>query len=77
MKAVTLVHNARAAEMPGAAPLRITTGNLDMHRHYRPKVNVLERPATIGYEVVGHHEVNLPLLRLAILAATAETEDRS
>ncbi len=71
MKAVTLVHNARAREMPGARPLVLRTANLDMHRHYRPKVNVLERPAVESFELVGHHEVNVPLLRLAILAAAA------
>lgn len=75
MKAVTVVHNARAAEDPSASPLRITTGSLDMFRHYRPRVNVLERPAVAGHEVVGHHEVNLPLLRLAVLEAAARGED--
>ena len=33
------------------------------------RVNVLERPAEKGFEVTGHHEINLPLLRLAVLAA--------
>jgi hypothetical protein len=70
LKAVALVHNAPAAS--GARrerPLRITTGNLDMLRHYRPRVNVLERPAEKGYDVAGHHEILVPLLRLAVLAA--------
>ena len=73
MKAVAIAHNARAAEAgPDAPPLRITTGNLDMLRHYRPRVNVLERPAVRGHEVTGPHEILVPLLRLAILAADAE-----
>jgi hypothetical protein len=72
MKAVAMAHNARHAETPGASPLAITTGNLDMLRHYRPKVNVLERPASEGFEITGHHEINVPLLRLAILAAAEE-----
>ncbi len=67
LKAVALVHNARAAT--GAPPLRIVTGNLDMLRHYRPRVNVLERPAAEGYDVAGHHEIVVPLLRVAILSA--------
>jgi hypothetical protein len=69
LKAVALVHNARGAEAPR---LRITTGNLDMIRHYRPRVNVLERPAEKGYDVAGHHEILLPLLRVAILAAAED-----
>jgi len=74
MKAVAMVHNARHAEESDAVPLRITTGNLDMLRHYRPKVNVLERPAVQGFEITGHHELNVPLLRLAILQAAARAE---
>lgn len=71
MKAVAMAHNARHAESPEAPPIRITTGNLDMLRHYRPRVNVLERPAMRGFDLAGHHELNLPLLRLAILHAAA------
>jgi hypothetical protein len=71
MKAVALVHNARG-EGGASEPLGITTGNLDMLRHYRPRVNVLERPALRGYDVAGHHEITLPLLRLAVLAADEE-----
>jgi len=68
LKAVAIAHNARAAEGHSGA-LAITTGNLDMLRHYRPRVNVLERPAAKGYDIAGHHEIVLPLLRLAVLAA--------
>lgn len=70
MKAVAIAHNARAAEQgPDAPPIRITTGNVDMLRHYRPRVNVLERPAVRGYELTGPHELLVPLLRVAVLAA--------
>jgi hypothetical protein len=67
MKAVAVVHNARPHPR-----VRIVTGNLDMNRHYRPRVNVLDRPAVEGHEVSGHHEIVLPLLRLEILRAAAE-----
>ena len=78
MKAVAMACNA-AAQGDAAAqesaetgemerPLHITTGNLDMLRHYRPRVNVLERPAIRGFDIAGHHEITLPLLRLAVLA---------
>ncbi len=66
LKAVAIVHNARAAE-GSPARVRITTGNLDMLRHYRPRVNVLERPAEQGFDVAGQHELVVPLLRLWIL----------
>ncbi len=45
------------------------TANLDMLRHYRPKVNVLDRPGGQAFELTGHHELNVPLLRWAILRA--------
>ncbi len=74
MKAVAMVCNAAAHDGTEGVedterPLRITTGNLDMLRHYRPRVNVLERPAIRGFDIAGHHEVTLPLLRLAVLTA--------
>ena len=64
LKAVALVHNANPGRRVG-----LTTGNLDFLKHYRPRVNVVERPAVKGYEITGHHEILLPLLRVAILAA--------
>ncbi len=64
LKAVAIAHNDRDGEV-----IRITTGNLDMLRHYRPRVNVLERPAQAGYDIAGQHEMTMPLLRLAILSA--------
>jgi hypothetical protein len=43
------------------------TANMDFLRHYRPRVNVLERPGGEAFELTGHHELNLPLLRWEIL----------
>ena len=48
-----------------------STANLDMLRHYRPRVNVLERPGGQAFEITGHHELNLPLLRWAVLKELA------
>ncbi len=45
------------------------TANFDMIQHYRPRVNVLERPTQDGgksYAFTGHHELMLPLLYAAI-----------
>lgn len=72
LKAVAMVHNARAHEGEAGEALAITTGNLDMLRHYRPRVNVLQRPAAQGYDIAGQHEYVLPLLRAAILMAARE-----
>jgi len=54
-----------------------TTANLDMLRHYRPRVNVLERPGGEAIEITGHHEINVPLLRWAVLRRLAEVEGAS
>lgn len=47
----------------------MVTANFDMLRHYRPHQNVISRPVAPGYgfEVIGHHEIMLPLLRQAII----------
>ncbi|MCZ6816950.1 MAG: hypothetical protein O7F76_09700 [Planctomycetota bacterium] len=47
----------------------ITTANLDMIRHYRPSENVIGRPVRKGrgHQIIGHHEIMLPLLRQAIV----------
>jgi hypothetical protein len=47
--------------------VEVVTANFDQLRHYRPRVNVLERPATRGYDFAGHHEIMLPLFRMALL----------
>jgi hypothetical protein len=46
-----------------------TTANMDQIRHYRPRVNVLDRPGGRSLELVGHHELMFPLFRLAVLDA--------
>ena len=53
----------------GIALENVVAANLDMQRHYRTGANVIGRPVARGIEVLGHHEINLPLLRLAVLAA--------
>lgn len=61
VKAVTMQNNLRKT------PLKITTANFDQLRHYRPRVNVVERPAAKGYDFAGHHEIMMPLFRMALL----------
>jgi hypothetical protein len=46
-----------------------TTANFDMIQHYRPVVNVVQRPVIKegrGYAITGHHEIMIPLLAAAI-----------
>ncbi|SHE88175.1 hypothetical protein SAMN02745206_00972 [Desulfacinum infernum DSM 9756] len=52
----------------------ITTINMDFMRHYRPHVNVVERPTAgrgRGYSFVGHHEILFPLFCAAVKEAVA------
>jgi hypothetical protein len=68
LKAVSVVRNL-------GYPLgRFTTVNLDFLQHYRPKMNVVDRPHAQsggrGYSLTGHHEIMVPLLA-ALLAETA------
>jgi hypothetical protein len=59
----------------GASLDRLTTVNMDQIQHYRPRVNVVERPTRApgsrGYSLTGHHEVMVPLLCAAVLAELA------
>jgi hypothetical protein len=57
----------------GADLSELTTVNLDQIQHYRPRVNVVERPTrgagSRGYAITGHHEILVPLLCAAVRAA--------
>lgn len=61
-----------AAVNLGASLDGLTTVNLDQIQHYRPRVNVVERPTQgaggRGLALTGHHEILVPLLAQAILA---------
>jgi len=64
LKALSLASNL------GFKMKNLTTVNMDFIRHYRPSVNVVERPTASdgkGYHLIGHHEIMLPLLSAAIL----------
>ncbi|MBI3579830.1 MAG: hypothetical protein HY089_10525 [Ignavibacteriales bacterium] len=63
LKALTVVRNL------GHKAQGFTTANFDMIRHYRPQVNVVERPTQQhgkGYNFTGHHEIMVPLLAAMI-----------
>ncbi|MGD8435448.1 MAG: hypothetical protein PVI73_15115 [Syntrophobacterales bacterium] len=64
LKAVSLVRNL------GHQLKNFTTVNMDFNRHYRPLVNVVQRPIQTGgrgFELIGHHEIMLPLLAAAVI----------
>lgn len=60
LKAVSVVRNF-GHDLGG-----LVTVNVDKQVHYRSKVNVLDRPAARGFELIGHHEILLPLLHAAV-----------
>ena len=63
LKAVSVARNL------GVNLDNMVTANFDMIQHYRPHQNVVTRPVKKGngYEITGHHEIMLPLLRQAII----------
>lgn len=64
LKALSCVRNL------GRGVRNFTTVNMDFLQHYRPRVNVVERPHAgaggKGYTLTGHHEIMLPLLAAAL-----------
>jgi hypothetical protein len=81
LKAVTVARNL-------GVPLRaITTANFDFIQHYRPLMNVVNRPtaasnhpkekASRGFAITGHHEIMLPLLAAALVAGRPGRGKRS
>jgi hypothetical protein len=66
LKALTIARN-----LNGGRPRNFTACDCDMQRHYRPRVNVVERPTLAGgrgIQLTGHHEILFPLLAWAILS---------
>jgi deoxyhypusine synthase len=65
LKALTIARNLNDGK-----PQSFVTCDLDMQRHYRPRMNVVQRPTMHsgkGYEITGHHELMVPLLVWAVL----------
>jgi hypothetical protein len=65
LKAISAVRNL------GHPLAEFTTVNFDFLQHYRPRVNVVERPHAAsggrGYAITGHHELMIPLLAAALI----------
>jgi hypothetical protein len=66
LKALTIARN-----LGGGKPEHFTSVDLDMQRHYRPRMNVVQRPTLHsgkGYEITGHHEIMVPMLVWAVVS---------
>ena len=64
LKALTVARN-----LGGGKPSGFLAADFDMIRHYRPRMNVVERPTRAGGTgllFTGHHELLLPLLVWAV-----------
>ena len=69
LKALTIARNLAAGR-----PTDFLAADFDMLRHYRPRMNVVERPTLRngrGISLTGHHEIMIPLLVWGVDAALA------
>jgi hypothetical protein len=74
LKALAIARNLESGK-----PTHFLAADFDMQRHYRPRVNVVQRPTRAGgegYLLTGHHELMIPLLVWGILQKTEKTEGR-
>jgi hypothetical protein len=65
LKALTIARNLHEGR-----PTHFTAADFDMQRHYRPRMNVVQRPTRsggTGYLLTGHHEILIPLLVWGVL----------
>jgi hypothetical protein len=71
LKALTIARNLNEGR-----PRGFVTVDLDMQRHYRPRMNVVQRPTLgsgRGYEITGHHEIMVPLLVWGVIDSLGAT----
>ena len=69
LKAVSVVRNF-GHDLDG-----LVTANFDMESKYRTGMNVLRRPGSEGIEVIGHHELLIPLFHAAVVAKLGVASD--
>jgi deoxyhypusine synthase len=73
LKALALARNL------GHRVRRFTAVDVDFVRHYRPTVNLVQRPTRLGgrgISLVGHHEILLPLIAAGVIEHTARGRKR-
>jgi hypothetical protein len=64
LKALTIARN-----LDSGKPTHFLAADFDMQRHYRPRVNIVQRPTLAGgtgLQITGHHELMFPLLYWAV-----------
>ena len=74
LKALNLARNV------GNEVGNLVTVDMDFTRHYRPAVNVVQRPTQgdgTGYQLTGHHEIMFPLLCAAVLDELRRTATKA
>ncbi|MGZ8398580.1 MAG: hypothetical protein ACXWWN_06040 [Gemmatimonadales bacterium] len=74
LKALTIARN-----LEGGKPTHFTAADFDMQRHYRPRVNVVQRPTRAGgqgFLLTGHHEILIPLLVWGVLEAVKKRQSK-
>lgn len=71
LKAVSVVRNF------GHTLDGLVAVNLDKESKYRTLMNVLSRPASEGLELVGHHEILLPLLHAVVACGLAAEKGKA
>jgi len=67
LKALTVARNLEEGR-----PTHFLAADFDMQRHYRPRLNVVQRPTReggVGYLLTGHHELLIPLFVWGVLEA--------
>lgn len=65
LKALTVARN-----LDEGRPTGFLAADFDMQRHYRPRMNVVERPTRTGGKglmLTGHHEIMMPLVVWGVL----------
>lgn len=73
LKAVTTIRNL------GYPLENFYTAVFDMIKHYRPSINIVNRPTSMGgkgYYIIGHHEIMIPLFFYSLLEKISQNEDR-
>jgi hypothetical protein len=70
LKAVSVVRNF------GHSLDGMVAVNLDKNPQYRSRVNVVDRPSAKGYELIGAHEILIPLLHVAVASKLAEMKTK-
>lgn len=71
LKALTIARNLGEGK-----PTHFLAADFDMIRHYRPRVNVVQRPTRdsgTGISITGHHELMVPMLVWGILSRLEQT----